>query len=993
MSLGTQSAASGSLRRLLALLWAGGIFALGGGLLIAVGFPPTFPGLVLPVAGALVFLLDAFAVRDRSRQPLSLAGVVLLAVALHHPPAVALLLALLSGLLIKPPRDWIGWQELLARRCLEAGSRAAALGLVLPFVSNLALLQRLLWLIVGYVLVVQGARWVFAHLWDASLRVGEVLTRSLVPSLLIEVLPLPLAVVGAEIARTFEWQLVALAAGGLVGSAVMVRRSVRSLGLQRRTVAELGQINAISRAIIRAELDVDALCNLIYSEASRVVDTHNFRLGLFNGQQFELKVRVHEGTREPPLVVNVPEDHGLVGWMRRTGRSLLVHDFDKEMSQLPARPTYQADLPPRSGIYIPLFTGDEVIGTISIQSRLPNAFDTEDLRILSLIADQAATAIEKARVYAAARQRATQLAIISEVSRQITAILDLQRLLPIIVQRIRASFGYYQVHLFTVDSQSDDLLFRASTNPDSPFWQRQGQRLASGLGIVGHVMQTGEPLLVNDVTQEPLFIADMAGIAAEIALPLRVGTQLLGVLDVQSDRIGAFDENDVFVLQTLADQIAIAIDSANIFTAQQEEAWVLNALLQAAENIAWTTDLKELLDTAVRLLALLLGCDRVFCLLWQRDERAWSLAAMWGRTDLELGLLHSDDSADPALALLESVRNAGEPELVAFEHKAKLEQSTLLPACDYGAVLALPLTTRANTLGVLLLDKAAVDAAWMPRQVTIATGIAGQIAAAVEGALLSHAEAERQHLEQEITVARELQTSLLPPQMPQLSGWDTAALWRSARQVGGDFYDFWHFTSGPAAGELGFVIADVSDKGVPAALFMALARSLVRASALDGTSPARAMERANRWIVRDSQAYMFVTLFYAILDPESGELRYCCAGHNPPLLYRAASGTVEHLRTPGIALGVLDEVTLGEAATMLEPGDLLLCYTDGVTESINDVMDEWGLERLIETIKAHANLSTQELLDAISAGLAAHTGERPPFDDVTMLAVKRISNS
>ena len=183
-------------------------------------------------------------------------------------------------------------------------------------------------------------------------------------------------------------------------------------------------------------------------------------------------------------------------------------------------------------------------------------------------------------------------------------------------------------------------------------------------------------------------------------------------------------------------------------------------------------------------------------------------------------------------------------------------------------------------------------------------------------------------------------------------------------------------------------MADVSDKGIPAAMFMALSRSLVRAAALDGSSPSVALGRANRWIARDSESAMFVTLFYGILQPDTGKLRYTCAGHNPPMLYQAATGQVIELTTPGIALGVLENATLGEAEIALEPGDVLVCYTDGVTEAINASEEPFGTERLVETIVASHAGSAAEMVAAINAALLRFT-ERPPFDDLTLVVIKR----
>jgi serine phosphatase RsbU (regulator of sigma subunit) len=198
---------------------------------------------------------------------------------------------------------------------------------------------------------------------------------------------------------------------------------------------------------------------------------------------------------------------------------------------------------------------------------------------------------------------------------------------------------------------------------------------------------------------------------------------------------------------------------------------------------------------------------------------------------------------------------------------------------------------------------------------------------------------------------------------------------------------------GRRSSDLGFVIADVSDKGVPAAMFMALSRSLVRAAALDGSSPSFALGRANRWITRDSESAMFVTLFYGVLQPESGLLRYTCAGHNPPLLFQAGGGAPIELKTPGIALGVLEHATLGEDQVTIAPGELLVCYTDGVTEAINGADEPFGVARLVEVVAAHRDSSAAGLLDAINAALQAFTGGRALFDDVTMVVVKRAADS
>jgi serine phosphatase RsbU (regulator of sigma subunit) len=458
----------------------------------------------------------------------------------------------------------------------------------------------------------------------------------------------------------------------------------------------------------------------------------------------------------------------------------------------------------------------------------------------------------------------------------------------------------------------------------------------------------------------------------------------------------------------LADQIAVAIESARAFTAQREEAWTLNALLQVAENIAGAATLDDLLPISVRLPPLLLGCDRCYCLLWERERAIYTPLAAYGLTAQQRMAFVGKAFTEDETPLLAVARHAAAP-LAASNHESSLATSApALAAFGAGSLLALPLTARGALLGALVADYNAPGRQFTPREMTLYSGIANQVAGALEGALLAEEAAKGARLEGELRVARDIQTALLPATPPQIAGWDIAADWRSARLVGGDFYDFWRLPQGMGVGShgleagassphppspilqpLGFVIADVSDKGVPAAMFMTLSRSLVRAAALDGSSPSVALARANRWIARDSESAMFVTLFYGILQPESGLLRYGCAGHNPPLLFRAAGGPPAELTTVGIALGVLEQAMLGEGEDVIEPGDLLVCYTDGVTEAVNNAEEPFGVARLIEVVAAQRERTANEVLQAITDALVAFTEGKSPFDDVTLVVVKR----
>jgi len=265
-----------------------------------------------------------------------------------------------------------------------------------------------------------------------------------------------------------------------------------------------------------------------------------------------------------------------------------------------------------------------------------------------------------------------------------------------------------------------------------------------------------------------------------------------------------------------------------------------------------------------------------------------------------------------------------------------------------------------------------------------------QIAVALERArLYDLAQAQRIRMERELEMARVVQASLLPNILPDIRGLDLAAEWHSAREVAGDFYDVFPL----ADGRWGIVIADVCDKGAPAALYMALARSLIRERAGQMPSPAEALRQVNRALLTQSSADMFVSVFYAILDPTTSTLTYTNAGHNRPIVRRASAlAETELLLGGGVVIGILDEVRLADATVTLAPGDVLVAYTDGLTEAFNANHEMFGDERLIQIIGAHPSASAQELLDAIMAQVHTFTGGAPQSDDITLLVMHRQSS-
>ncbi len=244
--------------------------------------------------------------------------------------------------------------------------------------------------------------------------------------------------------------------------------------------------------------------------------------------------------------------------------------------------------------------------------------------------------------------------------------------------------------------------------------------------------------------------------------------------------------------------------------------------------------------------------------------------------------------------------------------------------------------------------------------------------------------AELERKRYELKMAHDIQQSFLPDAIPDLLGFELAAQNIPAKEVGGDFYDFIPISEG----KIGLTIADVSGKGVPAALFMALSRTIVRAKATRSSGVREVIRAANSLITADAKSGMFVTLFYAVLDVSERTLTYVSAGHNPPVIFKAKTGTLMRLDAKGIALGAIEDIELEERMIILDGGDIVVFYTDGVTEAINKKEVQFGEERLITTIKANHELSADDMIEKIKGEVLAFCGDEPQFDDITLMALK-----
>jgi serine phosphatase RsbU (regulator of sigma subunit) len=412
----------------------------------------------------------------------------------------------------------------------------------------------------------------------------------------------------------------------------------------------------------------------------------------------------------------------------------------------------------------------------------------------------------------------------------------------------------------------------------------------------------------------------------------------------------------------------------------------LDLLYRISQTFNSSLDLDEVLNRVMDEVIAAVRAERGFVMLLDDDGTlAFQVARGIEQKTID------DPRFQVSRSIVEQVARGGEPILtVDAQTDARFSMQQSIKILGLRSILCAPLALRGKTLGVVYVDNQAQAGMFSASDLDLLAAIASNAVIAIENARLYRLAVEKGRLEQELQMARQVQASMLPDERPQISGWEFVARWSPARQVAGDYYDFF-----PCDGDqLGLVVADVADKGMPAALFMALTRSIVRASLGNAPSPVDGITHANRLISADAADGMFVTLFYAQLYPETGVLTYVNAGHNPPLHYRckanAGQGGLFELDRTGMALGVLDDATYEQRTLKLESGDFLLLYTDGATDAIDEQGGDFGLERVGEVLKENCNLPAQEIVSALEEEIKGFSGSVEPFDDITLMMIKRL---
>ena len=324
-------------------------------------------------------------------------------------------------------------------------------------------------------------------------------------------------------------------------------------------------------------------------------------------------------------------------------------------------------------------------------------------------------------------------------------------------------------------------------------------------------------------------------------------------------------------------------------------------------------------------------------------------------------------------------------ELSEAPELARLRESSFATA----SILVAPLLYGKQNMGVLALANGPMGTAFTQSDFVVFKSISEQSAFALYNAIIYSEANEKKRLDHDLEIARDIQRILLPSEAPALRGFDISGINVPARQVSGDYFDYIKIDEE----RLGVAIADVSGKGVPASLIMAICRSVLRSQAGNNASPAEVLRKVNRQLYPDIKEDMFISMAYLVVDHTRNQVTLSRAGHDAPLLYKRATQTVTPIKPPGMVLGidsgsVFDRITV-DFDVLLDPGDCLVLYTDGVTEALDAEGDEFGLERTIQSVRASAGNGAAAIINRVIDDVRNFAGSQPQNDDITLIAIHK----
>ena len=505
-------------------------------------------------------------------------------------------------------------------------------------------------------------------------------------------------------------------------------------------------------------------------------------------------------------------------------------------------------------------------------------------------------------------------------------------------------------------------------------------RFGLGQGLVGIAAQSGEPILVNDVRQDPRYISASEPLRAELALPLKVKDRVIGVLDLGAVQPGVFGPEQLALLEPVAGQLAVAIDGARMTQNLRQQTQTLSLLHELAREFASILDQKKLLQRVADRIRKLIHYDVFSVMLWNEESRSLEpqLAVYRDGTrvntarPVELG----EGICGTAAALRQTLRVPNvqlDPRYIECVRDQTMRSE-----------LAVPMYVKDRLVGVLDLESASYDA-FTPQHEHAVSTLAASLAIALENArLYGRLQENEQRLATDLSTAREIQKQLLPKTTPWLPGLQVAFAYRPANHLGGDFYDIRPY----GEGRLAVAAGDVSGKATSAALYGSLAVGMLRRYPEEGLRPGALLRDMNLKLLELGIPNRFLAMALALYDAGDRSLVLANSGLPHPHLVR--DGKVTPIGVEGVPLGLLPDRHYEEQLLTLEPGDVVVIATDGIDESHNRRDEEFGVERVRATLERLSGGSARGIADGLLKASREWAGGAEAWDDATVVVLKAV---
>jgi serine phosphatase RsbU (regulator of sigma subunit) len=577
--------------------------------------------------------------------------------------------------------------------------------------------------------------------------------------------------------------------------------------------------------------------------------------------------------------------------------------------------------------------------------------------------------------------RGLTLARINEITIRINSAENLNSLLTVIMDTAREFLASEASSLLLYDPETDELIFDVALGSGGR--SLTSKRIPAGQGIAGACARERSPIVVNNAaTDARLF----KGIDQEIgfvtrnllAVPMMAADNLIGVLEVLNTADSRdFDRVDVKLLSYLSNMAALAIRNRQLFDDVRDRMVELNCIYEISESVRDQDQLDELLEAVLAAVDRVLGVSRLSVIF--REGVGARIARTRGFTVAEQDLW-----INPGTGVSGLVFRSGDPLLV--RDIAKDLRMLDPPHRDrYGtrSFVSVPMLREGQVVGVLNAADKRNGEPFDYFELKVLSTIASQVADACTRILARDRERELAAYRRDLETAALIQQNSLPRIPALVAGLEVATRYEACKDVGGDFYDLVYHSED----RVSLVMADVAGKGVPAALFMEYSKTLLASQIPRNLDPITTLAISNRQIYENSRMGIFVTCMLVQVERDLGRLRLASAGHNHQILWRRG-GEVESLSARGRPLGIFEDSEYEERVVNYSPGDLLLLYTDGITEANNQALDEFGEERLFELFRSLGGERPATIVDRIFADMNRFRAGFEASDDATMMVVR-----